>query len=127
MSRMCPYEIVGLVAGECLYRCPQCGHERQSDKPASMLHRPCPKAPADTDPKGDDGHRPPPRSPCRKPSCDCNYSLALHLWQEAGGPVRALDQVDAILPVCQACEQWGQGRVVNKLRMATFTCPLNKW
>lgn len=69
------------------------------------------------------------------------YAEALARWVKAGRPVRSTEEVDRILDICQACEYYENetcqkcGCVIrkkpaafrNKLKMATESCPVEKW
>jgi hypothetical protein len=70
-----------------------------------------------------------------------HYMRALARWSKAGFPVRDQAEVERIeSEICRPCEQYADGRcrecgcnvnlgqaLVNKIRMGTETCPLDKW
>ena len=69
-----------------------------------------------------------------------NFAAAMARWTLAGLPRRTQAEIDERLAFCQTCEflrndhctQCGcacveQNRLINKLALATETCPLGKW
>ncbi|MBS0205011.1 MAG: hypothetical protein JSS49_19055 [Planctomycetes bacterium] len=69
-----------------------------------------------------------------------NFATAMARWTLAGLPRRTQAEIDTRLAICQSCEflrhdhctQCGcacveQNRLINKLALATETCPLGKW
>jgi len=75
-----------------------------------------------------------------------SWRIAVARWRDAGKPVRSDAEMDACLSVCRTCEHYdtragllGYCRVcgcnvsriaigpLNKIRMATETCPKAKW
>ena len=74
------------------------------------------------------------------------YASSTQNWIAAGSPIRNDEEVDAVLKICQGCEQFSvnkdgetghckvcgcevnrMGGMVNKIRRATEHCPLGKW
>ena len=115
-----------------LWKCAQCQYEHP--KPLKELpFRPhCPNSP-DLQPAAerlgislaDMGH----------------YAHALARWTAAGFPTRDQAEVERIEAICVACEHYRNGRckkcgccvnksrmaVLNKIKMATESCPVGKW
>lgn len=69
-----------------------------------------------------------------------NFATAITKWTLAGMPRRTQAEIDARLAICQACPflqndhctQCGcacveENRLINKLALATETCPHGKW
>ena len=71
-----------------------------------------------------------------------HYAQALARWTAAGFPARDQAEVERIeLELCKTCEKYTDGRckkcgcrvtasslaVVNKIKMATEHCPMEKW
>ena len=85
----------------------------------------------------------PPSPPAEPPSLlirGWNFAAAMARWTLAGLPRRTQAEIDERLAICQTCEflrndhctQCGcacveQNRLINKLALATETCPLDKW
>jgi hypothetical protein len=69
------------------------------------------------------------------------YASALALWSNAGFPSRKQAEVERLETICRACEYYRKGRcakcgccvnksrvaVLNKIKMATESCPIEKW
>lgn len=71
------------------------------------------------------------------------YSTAVARWIAAGRPTRSQDEIDALLAICHACDDFdAEARACrrcgcninsqasglkNKLAMATEKCPVGKW
>lgn len=74
-----------------------------------------------------------------------NYTQAVKMWRNAGYPARTSEEIARLLAICEACphykadglrkhcglcgctcnsSEWG---LVNKLAMATETCPEKRW
>lgn len=72
-----------------------------------------------------------------------NYGRAMTRWAKAGYPTRTQDEIDALLKICHACDQFNHAEQAcakcgcninrqqsgwkNKLSAATEACPLKKW
>lgn len=70
-----------------------------------------------------------------------SYASEVAKWLAAGRPVRSDAEVENLLAICKACDQFdgaacrkcgcrinrSKWAFANKLRMATTDCPLNKW
>lgn len=74
-----------------------------------------------------------------------SYAKAQARWIAAGSPVRMPDEIAGIFAICEACEHYKpyadgkghcklcgcrlkrEGGLMNKIRMATETCPIEKW
>lgn len=70
-----------------------------------------------------------------------NYSRAIAKWVKAGRPRRSDGEVAAILEICHRCSLFENGgckkcgcrvntrksALANKLRMATESCPIDRW
>lgn len=73
----------------------------------------------------------------------CGYGRALRRWTWAGFPMREQAEVERIeAEICRPCEMYDDGHcgkcgcrvskrrwfaVLNKIKMATESCPLGKW
>lgn len=114
------------VETEGKFKCTMCGDEREY-----FVYRRCDKTPSEdlVKPQIVDRIR--------------NYAVAVKRWQDHGRPVRSDEQVAGILDLCTKCEYYdgeiclhhkcgckvndSKWAIVNKIRMATESCPIGKW
>lgn len=108
---------------------------------ATPASAPC--APATSDPAPQTEPRPAKRPPKVGPSMlirGWNFATAMARWTAAGMPRRTESQIAERLAICQGCSHLQadhcalcgcacveQNRLINKLALATETCPLGKW
>jgi len=59
-------------------------------------------------------------------SCS-DTATALAEWRLARGKVRTPAKVEMLLRVCEECEEYGDGRVIQNLKLGTFKCPRGRW
>jgi hypothetical protein len=123
---MCRYEATGDGDnGKTKYKCTECGHERQSNYPANMLHRRCGVSPVAMP------------STARKVF---TFTIAVIAHAARGNPTCTQEQIDQRLGICRACGDFtgracrhcgcncGSGRrYLNKLAWADQHCPSDKW
>ena len=72
-----------------------------------------------------------------------NYAKAVRRWTAEGKPTRTDQQVSDVLAICKQCEFYdgeiclhhkcgckvnnNKWAIINKIRMATESCPIGKW
>ena len=89
----------------------------------------------------------PPIARCRKlpslPRRIAHYAHAVKNFVVSGSPTRTNEEVERLLVICQSCENYNSARqscslcgcrctnnrlaLLNKLRMATESCPVGRW
>lgn len=121
MSR-CEYERTGNGDdGKHKYKCTHCGHERQSNYSARMLHRRCDKGPP----------------AFRKVS---KFAVAAALHAMRGSPKRTDEEIEKLYEICRTCDRFTEdacrlcGCAVkrkkvyrNKLAWADQHCDEGRW